>query len=380
MRYWLLRAATWLAARVPRGARIGIAGAATTLVFYLWRSKQRATVANMAQIIGAGEHDPYAFRLARDSWRDHGRYISDFLAFSARPERTRDYVMTHWRDEPPPGSLGLLDLARAEGKGVLIVTCHFGAWDIAGLITASRAPLHVVAERFDDPRIDAMVEAQRNAMGMQVLWLEKSPRQILRVLQQGGMVAILVDRPMAEGEGVPVEFFGRRCYVPGGVAQLALLSGAAIFPGFAYYDKRFSSTYYTKVLPHFFADANRRPRGRCRRDDATHLRRAGSRDPPASGAVGDVPPVLASGASRRVRSCARDRRVAAGGGKEPGVTKYWLFRLAAAVVPRIPYNPLYALVGPLAWLLWVSASGQRRRVEFNLRHVPGLAEDLGQVA
>jgi lauroyl/myristoyl acyltransferase len=162
--------------------------------------------------------------------------------------------MAHWRDaQPAPGSLALLDAARAAGKGVLIVTCHFGAWDIAGLITATRAPLHVVAERFDDPRIDAMVEAQRNAMGMQVLWLEKSPRQILRVLQQGGMVAILVDRPLQEGEGVPVEFFGRRCYVPGGVAQLALLSGVAIFPGFAYYDKKFSSTYYTKVLPHFFA-------------------------------------------------------------------------------------------------------------------------------
>lgn len=254
MRYWLLRAATWLAARVPRGARISVAGALTTLVFYLWRSKQRATVANMTQIIGAGENDPYAFRLARDSWRDHGRYISDFLALSARPERVRDYVLSHWKDEViAPGSLGLLDVARAEGKGVLIVTCHFGAWDIAGLITASRAPLHVVAETFSDPRIDALVEAQRNAMGMQVLWLEKSPRQILRVLKQGGMVAILVDRPLAEGEGTPVEFFGRRCYVPGGVAQLALLSGAAIFPGFAYYDETFSSTYYTKVLPHFFA-------------------------------------------------------------------------------------------------------------------------------
>src|SRR5262245_7038132 len=254
MRYWLLRAVTWLAARVPRGARITIAGALTTLVFYLWRSKQRATVANMTQIIGADERDPFAFRLARESWRDHGRYISDFLALSARPERVRDYVLAHWRDEPPaPGSLALLDAARAEGKGVLIVTCHLGAWDIAGLITASRAPLHVVAERFDDPRIDAMVETQRNAMGMQVLWLEKSSRQILRVLHQGGMVAILVDRPMQEGDGVPVEFFGKRCYVPGGVAQLAMLSGAAIFPGFAYYDKRFSSTYYTKVLSHFFA-------------------------------------------------------------------------------------------------------------------------------
>jgi KDO2-lipid IV(A) lauroyltransferase len=61
------------------------------------------------------------------------------------------------------------------------------------------------------------------------------------------------------------------------------------------------------------------------------------------------------------------------------VTKYWLFRLAAAIVPRIPYNLLYAFVGPLTWLLWVSAGGQRRRVEFNLRHLPGLAEDLGRL-
>lgn len=61
------------------------------------------------------------------------------------------------------------------------------------------------------------------------------------------------------------------------------------------------------------------------------------------------------------------------------MTKYWLFRLAAAVVPRIPYNVLYALAWPLAWLLWVSASRSRRRAEFNLRHVPGLAEDLGRL-
>jgi KDO2-lipid IV(A) lauroyltransferase len=61
------------------------------------------------------------------------------------------------------------------------------------------------------------------------------------------------------------------------------------------------------------------------------------------------------------------------------MSKYWLFRVAAAVVPRIPYELLYALAGPLAWLFWVCASGQRRRAEFNLRHVPGLSQDLGKL-
>jgi KDO2-lipid IV(A) lauroyltransferase len=61
------------------------------------------------------------------------------------------------------------------------------------------------------------------------------------------------------------------------------------------------------------------------------------------------------------------------------MTKYWLFRLAAALVPRIPFSLLYALTRPLAWLLWLSLSGPRRRAEFNLRHVPGLAADLGRL-
>jgi lauroyl/myristoyl acyltransferase len=61
------------------------------------------------------------------------------------------------------------------------------------------------------------------------------------------------------------------------------------------------------------------------------------------------------------------------------VIKYWLFRICATVVPRIPYDLLYALAAALAWLIWVTAGGTRRRAEFNLRHVPGLAEDLGRL-
>jgi KDO2-lipid IV(A) lauroyltransferase len=61
------------------------------------------------------------------------------------------------------------------------------------------------------------------------------------------------------------------------------------------------------------------------------------------------------------------------------VTKYWLFRLAAVVVPRIPYTAIYVMVGPLAWALWIGASGPRRRANRNLRHVPGLAADLGRL-
>jgi KDO2-lipid IV(A) lauroyltransferase len=79
--------------------------------------------------------------------------------------------------------------------------------------------------------------------------MEKSPRQLLRVLQQNGVVGIVVDRPLPAGDGVPVTFFGRRCYVPGGVAQLALLSGAPILAGYGRYDEHGSPAFYGGLAP-----------------------------------------------------------------------------------------------------------------------------------
>ena len=242
MVYWLTQFASWLAGKVPRRARLALAGPLTTLVYYAWVSKRRVTNANMAQILGVGPQDPRARRLGRQSWRNYGRYLSDFFYL---PNATREQVMARVRDvSAAPGAFPMLDEAMTRGKGLIIATAHFGAWDIAGVVVASRLPLHVLADTFTDPRMDDLIQGQRAHFGLRVLRAEKSPRPILRALQENQAVAIVADRPMSEGEGVPITFFGRRCYVPGGVAQLALLSGAPIAAGGAFYDDQFSLTYY----------------------------------------------------------------------------------------------------------------------------------------
>ena len=242
MVYWLTRLASWLTGKVPRRARLALGGPLTTLVYYAWASKRRVTIANMAQIIGATPDDPRARQLARQSWRNYGRYLSDFFYL---PNATREQVMARVRDvTPAPGAFAGLDEAAALGKGTIIATAHFGAWDIAGVVVASKQTLYVLADTFTDPRMDDLIQGQRAHFGLRVLRAEKSPRPILRALQDNQAVAIVADRPLPASEGTPITFFGRRCYVPGGVAQLALLSGAPIAVGCARYDDQFSSTYY----------------------------------------------------------------------------------------------------------------------------------------
>src|SRR5262245_60451143 len=61
------------------------------------------------------------------------------------------------------------------------------------------------------------------------------------------------------------------------------------------------------------------------------------------------------------------------------MAKYWLFRIAAAVVPLLPMRlarPLFTGIGVLAWLV---AGGTRRRAERNLRHIPALAANAGRL-
>ena len=246
MVYRLALFASWLAGKVPRPARLALAGQITTLIYYLWASKRRATVANMANALGVAPQDPRARRMARQSWRNYGRYLSDFFYL---PNATREQVIERMHDTTAaPGAFAAVDDVLAQGKGLIIVSAHFGAWDVAAVMVASRMPFNVLADSFVDPRMDELIQGQRRHFGMRVLRAEKSPRTILRALKENEAVAIVADRPMTARDGVPITFFGQRCYVPGGAAQLALLSGAPIAVGGVFYDEQFSPTYYIRMI------------------------------------------------------------------------------------------------------------------------------------
>lgn len=242
MVYYLSRFASWLAGHVPRPVRLAVAGPITMLVYYAWVAKRRVTIANMAHVLGVPDNDPRARRLARQSWWNYGRYISDFFYL---PNATFDELLARMKDvTPPPGAFTLIDQALAPGKGAILVSFHFGAWDVAAVMVRSHVPIDVVVESFDDPRMDKLVMEQRGNLGLGLIRIEKTPRRILRALQENRVVAVAVDKPVPPDQGVPVTFFGKTCYVPGGIAQLALKSGATILPGYCRYDKNYSSTYY----------------------------------------------------------------------------------------------------------------------------------------
>ena len=110
---------------------------------------------------------------------------------------------------------------RLDGKPGLIFTAHLANWELSAYVAAVyKLHLHVLYRR---PNIrvvdDAVREARAGIMGTLVPTGLDAPVKLLRVLEQGGHVAMLVDQHHVGG--VDVTCFGRRCKANPLIAQLA---------------------------------------------------------------------------------------------------------------------------------------------------------------
>lgn len=231
--YWFARGGSSLAKWTPRSIRHTLGSVICTGSYAGWRSKRLVTIQNMAQVTGHSARDPYVRRLALASWRNYGRYASDFMYF---PYMNVAAIESNMRDLSQGATwLQYVDQALQPGKGLIFSTAHFGSWDLAGALVGRHYPLAAVAETFSDPRLNDLLQSQRKDKGMSIIPMEGSARRILRVLQENRPVALVIDRPLSAQEGTPVRFFGRTTYVPGGPAALAAKSGAAIVSGYVWY-------------------------------------------------------------------------------------------------------------------------------------------------
>jgi KDO2-lipid IV(A) lauroyltransferase len=124
------------------------------------------------------------------------------------------------------------------GKGVMYLTGHIGAWELSSFAHALYGyPLHYTARPLDNKRLDALVNQYRCASGNKPIFKNESARVMLRILKDSGTIGILADQNTLPAEGVFVDFFGKQACTTTGIARVALHTGAAVVPGYAYWDE-----------------------------------------------------------------------------------------------------------------------------------------------
>ncbi|MCG8341557.1 MAG: lysophospholipid acyltransferase family protein [Chlorobiales bacterium] len=118
---------------------------------------------------------------------------------------------------------------RARGKGGVLVSGHFGNWELTGVcIGLLVTPIAVVAKKLKNKLVNNEVERLRCLHGNTVIYKKQALRDGLKMLREGGIVTVLGDQSDPKG-GFFMDFLGREASVFLGPAFLALRARVPMF-------------------------------------------------------------------------------------------------------------------------------------------------------
>jgi Kdo2-lipid IVA lauroyltransferase/acyltransferase len=123
--------------------------------------------------------------------------------------------------------------AYEKGKGVLVLTAHFGNWELLPVIgKIIKFTINIVVRPLDFKPLDHFIFNLRTRFGGKIIPKERSIHTIIRSLHRGEIVVLLMDQNVDWYEGVFVDFMGHRACTSKGLALLALKTGVPVIPVF----------------------------------------------------------------------------------------------------------------------------------------------------
>ena len=220
--YWLFRLTILLTRPLPLWLGYRVAAAVSEVCYHFFQRQRRALNENMAWVLRSSDRREVD-ALARRAFRNFGKFVIDFIHFPSmsRDEVRRRLVFSQWTE---------LDEAIDAGRGVIIVTMHFGIWDLgAAALAAYGYPTNAIADTFGYGPMDDLVHGSREKLGMKVIPMERVGPGVFRALKRGEVLAMLIDVP-APGQTITVDFLGAPAEVSTAPARIALRTGAWVVP------------------------------------------------------------------------------------------------------------------------------------------------------
>lgn len=204
----VLRRGEWLGRRLyDLGIRRAVAEANLRLAFPEWSDAMRTDVLR--------RHYEELGRV----WVEYGR-----LAELARAPLGE--VVTEVRNIEP------IEARAREGGGAVVLSGHFGNFELLGMYWTRIAPVDFVVKRMSNPGVENLIREMRARAGVGVIHTGPEMRRAAAALQNGHWLAMVGDQD-AGRRGLFVPFMGRVASTPVGPARLAVQAGVPILMGFA---------------------------------------------------------------------------------------------------------------------------------------------------
>jgi len=211
----------WLSRRLTFHGAGKLGSALGAAAFHMTRHRAGISVENLARAFP--EKSPSEIRrIAVGAYRGYGRALVEMLwSGGASVDELRGTMVLANREVP-------LD-ALGRGKGLILLSGHFGAWEfiVTSMSLQLGQPVVAIAQPQRNNYIDAVITANRNRFGSGTIPMQHAVREATRLLRQGRIVAMLGDQS-GPRESVFIDFFGRPAATHRGAAAFSLRNDAPI--------------------------------------------------------------------------------------------------------------------------------------------------------
>jgi KDO2-lipid IV(A) lauroyltransferase len=223
--------ASAVALALSESASVPLAG---KLLYRLLPFRRDVVIDNLRRVFGASVPSVEIQRLAQAHYAHLWRLGVEFLRYRwASAERKAGHARVE--------NVAVFARALERGKGILILTGHFGNWEVATIAGLKQFPqmrgrIHFVRRPIKPRWLDRFVSWRFQKAGFGVLPKRGSLDAILDRLAAGDAVVFPFDQHASPPDGIETDFFGHPAWTFKSLALIALASQASVLPAASWRD------------------------------------------------------------------------------------------------------------------------------------------------
>jgi len=198
-------------------------------VFYHLCPYRRALVLeNFRRVFGGYVPEEEILRLAQGYYAHYLRFLIEFIRLPLMSARKRKSFIRVENMESPLR-------AHEKGKGLILLTGHFGNWEVSTVAGITQFPqfkglFHFVRRPLKPEWLNRFITRRFRRAGFGTLGKRGSLDKVLNLLESGAVVVYVFDQHALRKDGVVVDFFGHPAGTFKSPALLAMSTGAPVIP------------------------------------------------------------------------------------------------------------------------------------------------------
>jgi KDO2-lipid IV(A) lauroyltransferase len=223
--HWIFLGFKGLIRFLPRTICLALGRILGRTVYFFDKKHREIALKNLGIAFGEEKTGADKKRIAQGAFAHFGTALFDIIKLSFLSDEKKDAMIRIEGEEHIRNAL-------QKGKGSLVLTAHYGNWELGIRPLSKFGEFHVIARALDIERLENELLSLREGFGAKVIYKHEATRQTLRALKENKIVAILIDQNVLHDQAIFVDFFDKLAGTTPALATFHLRTGAPIIPAF----------------------------------------------------------------------------------------------------------------------------------------------------